>query len=110
MAQIIGLHPDNLISPIDFIPGVGPIMKIHKGIRLINKARKTRKKGGVVNYVNAFGDDLNGLANVTGGYMLAKMTTLPLIPYAVEHRDLLYAYGPGGTASAKVDWWIDYLQ
>lgn len=109
MAQIIGLHPDNLISPIDFIPGVGPIMKIHKGVRLINKARKTRKGKGIVNYINAFGDDLSGLANIASGYVLAKTTTLPLIPHAIEHRDFLFAYAPGGTATRKVDWWLDQL-
>lgn len=110
MAQIIGLHPDNLISPIDFIPGVGPALKIAKGIRFLNKARKTRKKGGVISYVNAFGDDLIGLSNVAGGYVLARATTIPLVPHVYRHRKFLIAYGPGGTATSKVDWWMDYLQ
>lgn len=110
MAQIIGLHPDNLISPIDFIPGVGPAMKIAKGVRFLKKARKTRKKGGAINYVNAFGDDLIGISNIAGGYILARATTIPLLPHVYEHRDFLLAYGPGGSALGKVQWWDGYFQ
>lgn len=110
MAKIIGLSPNNLISPVDFVPGVGPALKIAKGIRFLKMARRTRKGKGAVNYINAFGDDLIGLSNIAGGYVLARATTIPLVPHAIRHKDLLYAYSPSGTASAKIDWWMDYFQ
>jgi hypothetical protein len=108
MAQIIGLSPNNLISPIDFIPGVGPALKIAKGVRFLNRARKTRKGKGAINYINAFGDDLMGLGNVASGYVLARATTVPLVPHVYRHRKFVMAYG-GGTAIDKTNWWLDYL-
>jgi hypothetical protein len=109
VAQIIGLHPNNLISPIDFVPGVGPALKIAKGVRYLNRARKTRKGKGVVNYINAFGDDLIGLSNIGGGYLLARATTIPLIAPAYKNRQMLLAFSPSGSATQKIDFFLDYL-
>ena len=40
---IIGLSPNNLISPIDFVPGLGPFNKARKGVIWANRARKSKK-------------------------------------------------------------------
>jgi len=106
---LIGVHPDNLISPIDFIPGVGPAIKIAKGVRFINKARKTRKRGGIISYINAVEDDVRGLGHLAGGYLLARATTVPLIAPAIKHQREIRLYAPGSTASQKADYWYDYF-
>ena len=108
MAQIIGLHPDNLISPIDFVPGVGPLVKIGKAIRLFKNARKTRKKGGVINYINSFGDDALAFGNLISAGALARLTTVPLVKPAYDNRSAIMAFTPGmASAGRKHEFFVD---
>ena len=46
---IIGLSPNNLISPIDFVPGLGPLNKLRKGYRAAKAAKKSGYLGSKFN-------------------------------------------------------------
>jgi len=46
---IIGLSPSNLISPIDFVPGLGPANKFRKAHRAYRAAKKSGYLGSKVN-------------------------------------------------------------
>lgn len=46
---IIGLSPNNFISPIDFVPGLGPYNKARKGYKAYKALKKSGRVGKLLN-------------------------------------------------------------
>jgi len=45
---LIGLSPSNFLSPIDFVPFLGPVNRLRKAGKYLNVARKSRLASGLV--------------------------------------------------------------
>lgn len=98
--DLIGWSPDNWISPIDFIPVVGPLVKLNKAFKLFKTAKKTRKGSGAIGYINAVAYDVGGLLNLAGAYALSRATTIPAIRHAANNQAELRYILPGGSNTA----------
>ena len=66
----VGLSPSNFISPIDFVPFLGPFNRLLKAGKYLNRARKSRYASGLIGkgryYTNLGMGTLQGSLGVGG--------------------------------------------
>ncbi len=74
----IGLSPNNFLSPIDFVPGIGPLNRLRKAVKYANQARKSRKASGLIGkgkmYVNTGMASVHGILGSAGMYVDYRFT------------------------------------
>lgn len=94
---LIGLSPSNFFSPIDLVPGLGPLNRLRKAAKYLNKARKSKTAVSLLGKGRYYANAGMGLTHGTLGagglyydYRATKYvldTTMDLYDFVVEHED-----------------------
>lgn len=78
----IGLSPSNFLSPIDFVPFLGPVNRLRKAAKYANTARKSRWASGLIGkgryYTNAGLAAVQGTLGTAGMYLDMAATKMAL--------------------------------
>lgn len=110
---LIGLSPSNFLSPIDFVPFLGPANRLRKAAKYANTARKSRLASGLIGkgryYTNAGLASIQGALGTAGMYLdyHATKTVLGYGSDLYDSLEVIHDHTPMGRGRGKLVMYVN---